>query len=179
MTGTSLQTYYCYIVFVTNKPGEGDVDLATSAALRQINQARILNTLRRGSWSRVALAEELGLNRSTVTVIISTLIEQSLVRKLDTRPTTASDRPLVDVALRGDEAYFGGLEFGNDQLTAAVSDLTDREIDRATEPTEPNRNPNFAEKRLIDLMSDIVSDRMLESVSLTIPNVISTKDQLK
>ena len=50
--------------------------MATSAALRQINQARILNTLRKGSWSRVALAEELGLNRSTVTVIISGLLEQ-------------------------------------------------------------------------------------------------------
>jgi hypothetical protein len=33
------------------------LSVATSAALRQINQARILNTLRKGSWSRVALAD--------------------------------------------------------------------------------------------------------------------------
>ena len=153
--------------------------MATSAALRQINQARILNTLRRGSWSRVALAEELGLNRSTVTVIISTLIEQGLVRELDTRPNTASGRPRVGVALRGDGAYFGGLELGNDQLTAAVSDLAGREIGRATEPTEPERGPGYAEERLVDLMSGIVGDRMLEGVGLTIPGVVSTGGRLE
>ena len=108
--------------------------MATSAALRQINQARILRTLRKGSWSRVALAKELGLNRSTVTVIISALLEQGLVRELDAVPYGAkpNGRPRVGVALQGSGAYFAGLELGNDLLTAVVTDLTGREIGRAS-----------------------------------------------
>ena len=117
-----------------------------------INEARILNTLRKGSWSRVALAEELGLNRSTVTVIIAGLLEQGLVRELDTAPSGArvNGRPRVGVALEGSGAYFGGMELGNEPLTAVVTDLTGREVGRASEPTPPTDGPANAEERLCE-----------------------------
>jgi hypothetical protein len=155
--------------------------VATSAALRQINQARILNTLRKGSWSRVALAEELGLNRSTVTVIISGLLEQGLVRELDAAPSgaKANGRPRVGVALRGSGAYFGGLELGNELLTAVVTDLTGREVGRASEPTRPENGPENAEERLCELLAGVVGDRHLEGIGLTIPGIVTPAGRLE
>ena len=155
--------------------------MATSAALRQINQARILNTLRKGSWSRVALAEELALNRSTVTVIISGLLEQGLVRELDAAPSgaKANGRPRVGVALQGSGAYFGGMELGNELLTAVVTDLTGREVGRASEPTRPENGPENAEERLCELLAGVVSDRRLEGIGLTIPGIVSSAGRLE
>ena len=155
--------------------------MATSASLRPINQARILNTLRKGSWSRVALAEELGLNRSTVTVIISGLLEQGLVRELDAAPSgaKANGRPRVGVALQGSGAYFGGLELGNELLTAVVTDLTGREIGRASEPTRPENGPENAEERLCELLAGVVGDRRLEGIGLTIPGIVTPAGRLE
>ena len=155
--------------------------MPTSAALRQINQARILNTLRKGSWSRVALAEELGLNRSTVTVIISGLLEQGLVRELDAAPSgaKANGRPRVGVALQGSGAYFGGLELGNELMTAVVTDLTGREVGRTSEPTRPENGPENAEERLCELLAGVVSDRRLEGIGLTIPGIVSSAGRLE
>jgi predicted NBD/HSP70 family sugar kinase len=155
--------------------------VATSAALRQINQARILNTLRKGSWSRVALAEELGLNRSTVTVIISGLLEQGLVRELDAAPSgaKANGRPRVGVALQGSGAYFGGLELGNELLTAVVTDLTGREVGRASEPTRPENGSENAEERLCELLAGVVGDRRLEGIGLTVPGIVSSAGRLE
>ena len=149
--------------------------MATSAALRQINQARILSTLRKGSWSRVALAKELGLNRSTVTVIISALLEQGLVRELDAAPygVKPNGRPRVGVALQGSGAYFGGLELGNDQLTAVVTDLTGREVGRGTKPTRPERGPQYAEERLAELLAGLVDSHRLEGIGLTVPGIVT------
>ena len=155
--------------------------MATSAALRQINQARILNTLRKGSWSRVALAEELGLNRSTVTVIISGLLEQGLVRELDAASSgaKANGRPRVGVALQGSGAYFGGLELGNELLTAVVTDLTGREVGRASEPTRPDDGPKKAEERLCELLAGVVGDRRLEGIGLTVPGIVTSRGWLE
>jgi predicted NBD/HSP70 family sugar kinase len=154
--------------------------VATSAALRQINLARVLSTLRRGSWSRVALAEELGLNRSTVTVIVSALLGRGLVTELDPEPHGVKNgRPRVGIALRGGGAYFGGLEIGNDQLTAVVSDLTGVVVARASEPTQPERGPLHAERRLAELLRGVVGDRTLEGIGFTVPGLVTTAGRLE
>ena len=126
--------------------------------------------------SRVAPAKELGLNRSTVTVIISALLEQGLVRELDTAPygSKPNGRPRVGVALQGSGAYFGGLELGNDRLTAVVTDLTGREVGRATKPTRPEKRPQYAEERLAQLLAGLVDGRRLEGIGLTVPGIVTS-----
>ena len=157
--------------------------MATSAALRQINQARILTTLRKGSWSRVALAEHLGLNRSTATVIVNALLEQNLVREIDPvpHPQGATGRPRVGVALNGAGAYFGGLELGNQTLTAVVADLTGREIDRASAPTVRGAGPERAETTLGDLLAEVLARHPgveLQGLGLTLPGLVTNSGRL-
>lgn len=157
--------------------------MATSAALRQINQARILSTLRKGSWSRVALAEHLGLNRSTATVIVNALLEQGLVREIDPVPHRqgATGRPRVGIALNGSGAYFGGLELGNQTLTAVVADLTGREIDRASAPTVRTGGPDQAETTLGDLLADVLGRHpgvTLQGLGLTLPGLVTNSGRL-
>ena len=157
--------------------------MATSAALRQINQARILSTLRKGSWSRVALAEHLGVNRSTATVIVNALLEQGLVREIDPvpHPQGATGRPRVGIALKGTGAYFGGLELGNQTLTAVVADLTGREIDRASAPTVRTGGPDQAETTLGDLLADVLGRHpgvTLQGLGLTLPGLVTNSGRL-
>ena len=154
--------------------------MATSAALRPINQARIMSTLRRGSWSRVALADQLGLNRSTVTVIVSSLLEQGLVRELDAAPRGAGStgRPRTGIALDPSGAYFGGLELGNDSLTAVVSDLTGTELARASEPSRPEEGVLVAEERVCSLLAGIAGGRRLRSIGLTVPGIVTAHGRL-
>ncbi len=158
--------------------------MATSAALRQINQARILTTLRQGSWSRVALAQELGLNRSTATVIVNSLLEQGLVCEVDSVPhgQPANGRPRVGIALNGPGAYFGGLELGNQTLTAVITDLTGREIARAGAATVPGDGPVRAEEQLGDLLAQLLAQQgpgiELQGIGLTVPGVVSSAGRL-
>ena len=63
--------------------------MATSAALRQINQARILNTLRKGSWSRVAPIQPRRFFRLLWERLISQGLGSVLVAELAGRPIAA------------------------------------------------------------------------------------------
>lgn len=80
--------------------------------------------------SAALVAEKLGLNRSTVTVIIASLLDQGLVRELDSAPRNAKahGRPRVGVALAGTGAYFAGMELGNELLTVVQPATPDAAI---------------------------------------------------
>ena len=54
-------------------------------------------------------------------------------------------------------------------LTAVVTDLTGREVGRATEPTRPEKGPQYAEERPGELLAGLVDGRRLEGIGLTVP----------
>ena len=109
--------------------------------LRHVNQKRVLDALRsRSPQSRVGLAARLGLTRSTMTVIISTLVEQGLVRDAEggVTPSRTGGRPRIGLELVGEGAYFAGVNICAETITAIVVDLLGEEVGPPTRP-HPNR----------------------------------------
>ncbi|MBX7445941.1 MULTISPECIES: ROK family transcriptional regulator [unclassified Arthrobacter] len=153
--------------------------MASSSTLRHINQARVLDALwKHGPRSRVGLTELLGLQRSTITVITGALIEEGLVREVDSGGSSqkGAGRPRVTLQLCADGAYFAGLDLGNEMSTAIVVDLSGSEVGRASAPTDRS-DPAAAERTLLELLESVLSEHpfvrpRLQGIGITVPGTV-------
>jgi predicted NBD/HSP70 family sugar kinase len=98
-------------------------------SLRELNSRRVIDALReRGRASRAELARGTGLSRSTVSSIVSDLIEDGLVSEQDDAEATAhgahGGRPPVLLSLDKSAGLAVGIDFGHTHLRVAVSDLS-------------------------------------------------------
>lgn len=80
--------------------------------------------VRNGPRSRAALAQETGLTKATVSLLIADLLGRDLVAELDTPRGGRVGRPATDVAASGRGIGGLGLEIDVDRVAAAVIDLT-------------------------------------------------------
>ncbi len=97
------------------------------ASLREGNRKRVIDALReRGVASRADLARATGLSRSTVSTIVSDLLESGLVaeRDGDAGDAAQAGRPPVMVSLNPSAGLAVGVDFGHRHLRVAVSDLS-------------------------------------------------------
>ena len=146
--------------------------------LRHVNQKRVLDALRtRSPQSRVGLAERLGLTRSTLTVIVSTLVEQGLVRdaEVDVPRARTGGRPRVGLELVNDGAYFAGADIGHKTITAIVVDLLGEEVARA-QATAPE-SAQSAERTAGTLLRQALATvpraaERLRGIGVTVPGVV-------
>src|SRR5687768_12734732 len=94
----------------------------------QYNTARVLRLLwQKPGISRVEMAAQLGLNRSTVTIIIAELLERQLVKTVafgDASP--AGGRKKVQLAVNPQFGCAGGVQVHADYLRATLVDLGGR-----------------------------------------------------
>lgn len=115
-------------------------------AVRRNNLGLVLRRLaEHGPRSRATLALETGLNKSTVSSLVSELIEGGLLRESQAGERLATvGRPPLSVELDPDGPYVLGLEINVDYLAAWASDLAGvvryrsfaESDNRAGEPTE-------------------------------------------
>lgn len=97
------------------------------ASLREGNRKRVVDALReRGVVSRADLARMTGLSRSTVSTLVSGLIETGLVVERGGQGDGASHagRPPVLISLDSSAGLAVGIDFGHRHLSVAVSDLS-------------------------------------------------------
>lgn len=98
---------------------------ADQAAVRRSNLALVLRHLRdAGSRSRAGIAADTGLNKGTVSSLVSELVERGLVREGERERAGAVGRPGTIVELDGRGVGGIGVEINVDYLTALVLDLT-------------------------------------------------------
>ena len=97
------------------------------ASLREGNRKLVIDALReRGVASRAELARITDLSRSTVSTIVSDLLDTGLASERDGQPDgeTHAGRPPVMVSLNGSAGLAVGIDFGHRHLRVAVSDLS-------------------------------------------------------
>jgi predicted NBD/HSP70 family sugar kinase len=97
------------------------------ASLREGNRRRVIDALReRGVASRAELARITGLSRSTVSTIVTDLLESGLAneREGSVDGEVHAGRPPVMVALNSKAGLALGIDFGHRHLRVAVSDLS-------------------------------------------------------
>jgi predicted NBD/HSP70 family sugar kinase len=122
--------------------------------VRQINQARTLELLRRHkTLSRAEIARRLGLTRSTLSELTTALVEGGLVVE-DGGPVVHSrgGRPGSGLRLNPAGATFLGAELGNDHITVVALSLDGRELMRLREPIESNPDADAVVARLAGLV---------------------------
>jgi predicted NBD/HSP70 family sugar kinase len=88
-------------------------------------RANVLDSLREiGPQSRAELARRFDVSRSTMSSLISSLIEEELLQETeaDSDPSKSAGRPGTRVALARSEGYFVGIDFGRIFIKAAISD---------------------------------------------------------
>jgi glucokinase-like ROK family protein len=104
-------------------------DSGSLRSLRELNRRRVIDALRdRGRASRAEIARATGLSRSTVSSIVSDLIESGLLTEhadeTGVAHGEAGGRPPVLLSLNPAAGLAVGIDFGHTHLRVAVSDLS-------------------------------------------------------
>ncbi len=100
------------------KPGTADQEL-----VRKVNTSIILNTLRLcAPISRAELAGRTGLNRSTVSNIVNSLIEQGLVHETELQGSRVG-RPSISLMLNPEGGAVVGVEIGVGFISVILTDF--------------------------------------------------------
>ena len=105
---------------------------ANQRSVRRHNLGVVLrHVAERGPRSRAAIAQETGLNKTTVSSLVGELIEFGLVRETEVELRGTVGRPALPVELSGRRVVGLGLEIGVDFLAVRAADLTGTERHRA------------------------------------------------
>src|SRR3954452_15873213 len=107
---------------------------ANQRAVRRHNLGIVLrHVVERGSRSRATIAGETGRNKSTVSSLVTELIDLGLLIERGTERTGTVGRPGLVVDIAGAGAAGIGLEVNVDYLATRVTDLAGQERHRALE----------------------------------------------
>lgn len=103
--------------------------------IRDLNIALVTDVIRRhGPISRVEIARQTKLGKSTVTGIISQLLAEGLVREVGSAESSGGRRAVL-LALNADARYVLAVKVGPERVTAALADLNAVIRKRAVELT--------------------------------------------
>jgi predicted NBD/HSP70 family sugar kinase len=115
---------------------------ANQRSVRRHNLGVVLrHVAERGPRSRAAIAQETGLNKTTVSSLVAELIESELVRETEIELRGTVGRPALPVELSGRRVVGLGLEIGVDFLATLATDLGGGERHRALVPGDNRGRP--------------------------------------
>jgi glucokinase-like ROK family protein len=101
---------------------------ADQEKVRKVNKSLVLNTLRlHAPISRAAVANMTGLNRSTVSNIVTVLIDEGLVWEQEPQDSKIG-RPSIALSLRPDGGAVIGVEIGVDFISILLTDFVAKAI---------------------------------------------------
>ncbi|MFI7636795.1 ROK family protein [Nonomuraea sp. NPDC049400] len=130
-------------------------------SMRARNLAVVLGAIHRsGPHTRAALAELTGLTKTTVSSLVSDLLEAGVVTENGAVRGGERGRPGVAVSLSGHRVATLGLEINIDYLAACVVDLTRAVRLRRTRRAD-NRNSDPAD--ILDSLRDLVKETTAEA----------------
>jgi predicted NBD/HSP70 family sugar kinase len=115
---------------------------ANQRSVRRHNLGVVLrHVAEHGPRSRAAIAQETGLNKTTVSSLVGELIEFGLVRETEVELRGTVGRPALPVELSGRRVVGLGLELGVDFLAVRAADLTGDERHRELVTTDNRGRP--------------------------------------
>jgi predicted NBD/HSP70 family sugar kinase len=152
---------------------------ANQRAVRRHNLGIVLrHVVARGPRSRATIALETGLNKSTVSSLVTELIELGLLAERGAERRGAVGRPGLVVQLSGEGAVGLGLEVGVDYLAVHASDLAGTVRHRRLEAGDNRgRSPDAVLDRLVALARDALDDLRAQGVravgaTLALPGLV-------
>jgi glucokinase-like ROK family protein len=127
------------------------------ALVRQINLSLVMHVLRRRApISRAALAQAIGLNKSTVSDLVSALLERQFVRELGVK-SSGTGRPGTLLTLNPRAGFIVSCEIGVDFIEVLVTDFAPEVIWQVQEPISPDIDQAICLRGAIDLLHQAVA----------------------
>lgn len=152
--------------------------LSANQHVRNFNKHAAVDLIRFAgkSVSRTDIAEELGLTRAGVTIIINDLIDNGIILETESR-TTPSGRPPVVLEINPEAGRVAAVDMGASHLSVAVGDYSAHILEETEQPfciaDGPERcleEANQAMKALLDKMGLEFKD--LSAVGLSVPGPV-------
>jgi glucokinase-like ROK family protein len=127
---------------------------ADQGLIRKLNTAVVLDVLRRfAPLSRAELAARTGLNRSTVSIIVNSLIEEGFVQETDLQSSKIG-RPGMLLVLNPKGGFAVGVEIGVDFISVILTDFIANVLWRRWESSDPAAD----QIRILDRASDLTQE---------------------
>jgi glucokinase-like ROK family protein len=127
---------------------------ANQGFIRKLNTAVVLDLLRRfAPLSRAELAARTGLNRSTVSIIINSLIEEGFVQETDLQSSKIG-RPGMLLVLNPKGGFAVGVEIGVDFISVILTDFIANVLWRQRVSSDPAED----QIRILDRASELTQE---------------------
>jgi glucokinase-like ROK family protein len=156
----------------------GRVRTGDQTLVREINLSVIMNQLRQHApISRAALAEITGLNKTTVSSLVTELIEQHFIHELGIT-SSGMGRPSVMLELAPDAGYILAAEIGVDFISMISADFSAKIIWQHHETTHPTKGQEAILDRLLALFDEAIRaseeccEARLLGVALGVPGLV-------
>lgn len=132
-------------------------------SLKEENRRRVIDALReQGLASRADLARSTGLSRSTISTIVSDLLDSGLVDERDDAPAPDEEahagRPPVMVALNGSAGLALGIDFGHRHLSVAVTDLSQKVLAERTKEMDVDASAKDGLDAAADFFDEVIEE---------------------
>jgi glucokinase-like ROK family protein len=136
-------------------------DSGSLRSLRELNRGRVIDALRgRGTASRAEIARATGLSRSTVSSIVSDLIEAGLLTEqaeaTGVAHGEAGGRPPVLLSLNPSAGLAVGVDFGHSHLRVAVSDLSHEVLAESWRELDVDHSADEGLNAAADLVDEVL-----------------------
>jgi N-acetylglucosamine repressor len=148
---------------------------ATHAKTRAHNERLILGTIYdHGPISRAEVARWTGLTRTTVSDVVSGLLQEGLAREIGRGPSTGGKAPIM-LEVTDDARHLIGLDLGEKVFRGAIVNLRG-EIVRAIEVPFDDRDGGDALARVYSLVDHLLaaSDRAILGIGIGTAGLIDT-----
>ena len=149
---------------------------ATHAQTRQHNHRLILRTVYDfGPISRAEVARNTGLTRTTVSDVVSDLLDDGMVREVGRGPSSGGKAPIL-LSLVGDARQVIGLDLGEETFAGALVNLRG-EIRRVVELPVDGRNGDDALALVFRLVEELLADATATPLGIGIgtPGLVDTR----
>jgi glucokinase-like ROK family protein len=158
-------------------PKQTTYQTGDQALVRQINLSLIMHALWTDSpTSRANLSQRTKLNKTTVSNLISELIERGFVREIGTQ-TSGTGRPAIQLILNPAAGYIVSCEIGVGYVEVLVTDFAPKAIWQIKEPTKPGAAQDEIIGHVMALLHEAVergkssADKLL-GIAVGIPGMV-------
>ncbi|MGA7160532.1 MAG: ROK family transcriptional regulator [Bacteroidota bacterium] len=143
---------------------------------RNINRAIILNAVReKQPISRTKISEITGLNKSTVSNIVSSLLDEDLIIEEIVKNQEVGRNP-VDLSIKSEKNFVGAIYIDSVHTTLAIVDIDGTLINKVTIDTKP-RDPKTFIALCLDSLQKMhlkLHSRSLRGVGISVAGIVDS-----
>ncbi|OLP63015.1 N-acetylglucosamine repressor [Bacillus pumilus] len=158
------------------------MDIADQNFVKKVNQKLLLNEiLKQAPISRAKLSERTGLNKSTVSSQVSTLMKEHLVYEIGQGESSGGRRPVL-LMFNKQAGFSIGIDVGVDDVNGILTDLEGSVI-YDQQLMLPSSSPEAAKPILIEFIQQLISHIPsspygLVGIGVCIPGLVDANEQI-